>query len=105
MPGFQSSFRQPFVHVFRFDALRGAFAPRKPRHPLLRVALGLVGVALLLALVFVSVFVGIAMLTVGVVFKLLRQRGKPVARDRQAVDRNVVDGEYRVVAKHALPSA
>ena len=102
MPGFQSSFR-----TFRFDALRNAFAPRKPRHPLLRVALGLVGIALLLALVFLSVFVGIAMLTVGVVFKLLRQRGKPMARP---ADRRVVDGEYRVVAKpglsrHALPSA
>lgn len=94
--------------TFRFDSLhriRSAFAPRKPRHPLLRLTLGLVGVALLLALVFVSVFVGIAMLAVGVVFKLLRQRGKPIARDRAAMDRNVVDGEFRVVGKQALPSA
>ena len=37
-------------------------APRRPRHPFLRLALGLVGVALLIALLFVSVFVGIAML-------------------------------------------
>ena len=95
MPGFQSSFR-----TFRFEALRSAFAPRKPRHPLLRATLGLLGVALLLALVFVSVFVGIAMLAVGVVFKLLRQRARPVARERR-----IVDGEFRVVGKQALPSA
>ncbi len=97
-----------YSSMFRIDSLhrlRAAFAPRKPRHPLLRLTLGLVGVALLLALVFVSVFVGIAMLTVGVVFKLLRQRGKPIARDRRAADGNVVDGEFRVVGKQALPSA
>jgi hypothetical protein len=86
------------ANAFRFDSLRNGFTPRR-RRPLLRVVLGLVGVALLLALVFVSVFVGIAMLAGGVVFKLLRQRGKPVARDRRAVE-----GEFRVVGKTALPS-
>jgi hypothetical protein len=34
-----------------------------------------------------------------VVFKLLKQRGRPVARDHH------IDAEYRVVRKHALPSA
>jgi len=86
------------ANAFRFDSLRNGSATRR-RRPLLRVVLGLVGVALLLALVFVSVFVGIAMLAAGVVFKLLRQRGKPVARDRRAVE-----GEFRVVGKTALPS-
>ena len=86
------------ANAFRFDSLRNGSATRR-RRPLLRVVLGLVGVALLLALVFVSVFVGIAMLAGGVVFKLLRQRGKPVARDRRAVE-----GEFRVVGKTALPS-
>jgi hypothetical protein len=86
------------ANAFRFDSLRNGSAPRR-RRPLLRVVLGMVGVALLLALVFVSVFVGIAMLAAGVVFKLLRQRGKPVARDRRAVE-----GEFRVVGKTALPS-
>jgi hypothetical protein len=89
-----------FAHRFDFSAFRNGFAPRKPRRPWARVLLGLVGVALLIALVFVSVFVGIAMLAVGVAVRLLKQRGKPVARDRR-----VVDGEYRVVSKHALPSA
>ncbi|HVQ34250.1 MAG TPA: hypothetical protein VMS49_09955 [Lysobacter sp.] len=93
------------VFAQRFDfssarhGFRSAFAPRKPRRPWMRVVLGLVGVAVLLALVFVSVFVGIAMLAVGVVVKLLKQRGKPMARDRH------IDAEYQVVRKHALPSA
>lgn len=85
----------------RFHArFRHAFVPRKPRRPVLRLLLGLVGVGLLLALVFVSVFVGIAMLAGGVLMRLARQRNRPVARDPR-----VVDGEFRVVGKTALPSA
>jgi len=89
-----------FVHRFDSSFFRNAFAPRKPRRPWMRVLLGLVGVAVLVALVFVSVFVGIAMLTVGLVLRLMKQRGKPVARDARTLD-----AEYRVVSKHALPSA
>jgi len=55
---------------------------------------------LLLLLVFFSVFVGIAMLAAGVLYRLLKQRGKPVSRDAR-----IVDGEFRVVGKAALPSA
>jgi hypothetical protein len=51
-----------------------------------------------LTLVFVSVFVGVAMLAAGVLVRLFRMRGKPVARDHR-----VVDGQYRVIAKPALP--
>lgn len=91
----------PFkANPFRASHLRNAFAPRKPRHPLVRIAVGLLGLGLLLLLVFFSVFVGIAMLAAGVVIRLLSQRGKPTARDRR-----VVDGEFRVVDKAALPSA
>lgn len=94
-----------FVHRFDSSAFRNAFSPRKPRRPWMRVLLGLVGVGVLVALVFVSVFVGIAMLTAGLLFRLFKQRGKPIARDARTLD-----GEYRVVddrAVHsrALPSA
>ena len=87
---------------FRFDnhAFRNAFAPRKPRPPLLRVAIGLIGLGVVLTLVFVSVFVGVAMLAAGVLVRLFRMRGKPVARDHR-----VVDGQYRVIGKPALPRA
>jgi hypothetical protein len=90
-----------FANTFRFDSsrLRHAFAPRKPRHPLLRLAFGLVGLGLLCLLVFFSVFVGAAMIAAGLLYKLVSQRGKPVA----AHDANVVEGEFHVVRKPVLP--
>lgn len=90
-----------FANTFRFDSsrLRSAFAPRKPRHPLLRLAFGLVGLVLLCLLVFFSVFVGAAMIAIGLAYKLFSQRGKPVA----VRDTHVVDGEFRVVRKPVLP--
>ena len=90
-----------FANRFHFDSsrLRSAFAPRKPRHPLLRLAFGIVGLGLLCLLIFFSVFVGAAMIVAGVAWKLLGQRGKPVA----VRDANVVEGEFRVVRKPVLP--
>ena len=52
-----SSFHRRTFLRFRTLAFN---APRRPRHPLLRVAVGLLGIALLLALVVVGVFVGAA---------------------------------------------
>jgi len=93
------------VHVFRSfhsrfsgAGLSAMFAPRKPRHPLLRALLGVVGVVVLAGLLVVGLFVGVAMLAGGLVMRLLRQRGKPVAQDAR-----VVDGEYRVVTKPGQP--
>jgi hypothetical protein len=90
------------VHAFGFDSTRlhAIFAPRKPRHPLVRVFAGLVGVALLALLVVAGLFVGAAMLAAGLLLRLWKQRGKPLAR---AHDADVVDAEYRVVRKRALP--
>jgi hypothetical protein len=84
---------------FQFNQFRTLFAPRKPRHPLVRVAAGLLGLAILAALVFVGVFVGAAMIIAGVAWKLLASR-KQAAR---TADPKVVEGEYRVVRKQALP--
>lgn len=84
---------------FQFNQFRSLFAPRKPRHPLVRVAVGLLGLAILAALVFVGVFVGAAMIIAGVAWKLLANR-KQAAR---TADPQVVEGEYRVVRKQALP--
>ena len=87
--------------AFRFDsaALNALFSPRKPRTPLLRVALGLVGLAVLAVLVFVSVFVGAAMIAAGLAWKLLRGRTA-----RTGAAGQVVDAEYRVLRKPALPT-
>lgn len=73
------------------------FAPRKPRHPLARLLLGVVGVALLAVLLVLGLVVGAAMLAGGLLLRLLRQRGKPMA------SRRVVDAEYRVVPKAGAP--
>ena len=82
----------------RFDAsqFRDLFAPRKPRHPLLSVALGLLGVALLLVLLAVGVVVGGGMHAIGLLRRAWMQRGKP-----QAHGGRVVDAEYRVIDKPA----
>lgn len=96
MSAFRTSFR------FNRQAFDRFAAPRRPRHPMLRIALGLVGVGLLLALLFVSVFVGIAMLAAGMLFRLWKQRGKPVAG---ATRGNSIDGDFRVVGKAQLPLA
>ena len=92
-----------FAHTFRFDQfnarMRHTFStPRKPRHRVLRVLLGLVGVTLLAVLVMFGLFVGAAMIGAGLLFKLWKQRGKPIARDER-----VLDGEFRVVNPTSLP--
>ena len=89
------------VRAEHLDAIRGLFAPRKPRHPLLRVALGLAGVALLALLVVAGLFIGAAMLLGSAVLRLLRP-GVPRASSPAA--RRVVEGEYRVVDRSVLPS-
>lgn len=78
----------------RFDAsgVRAMFAPRKPRHPLLRIALGLIGVAVLGLLLVVGLFVGTAMILLGLTRRLLMRSPAAPARDPR-----VVDAEYRVV--------
>lgn len=90
---FHFGFNRPF-------AFRSGFAPRKPRHRLARAALGLLGLGLLAVLVFFSVFVGAAMLAVGLVYRLWTRRGQQVTRETK-----VVEGEFRIVNKTALPSA
>lgn len=81
---------------FRFD--RHAFfrnaQPRLRRNPLLRVLMGVLGLLVLAVLVFFSVFVGAAMLAVGLLYRLFRKRPATPPRDAQ-----VVDGEFRVVGK------
>jgi len=89
-------FRPVFLRNIRFAA------PRRPRHRWLRVVLGIAGIGLLLALLFVGVFVGVAMLAAGMLLRLWKQRGKPIAPGMRA---NSIDGSYRVVGKAQLPLA
>lgn len=73
-----------FNRASAFNQFRTLFAPRKPRHPLVRVAVGLLGLAILAAMVFIGVFVGAAMILVGLAWKLLASRkpGWPVRSTR-----------------------
>ena len=50
------------ARIFQFGNLHHLFAPRKPRHPLVRVAAGLAGLAILAVLIFFSVFVGLSLI-------------------------------------------
>ena len=77
-----------FVHRFF------TYTPSKPRHPLLRLLLGLLGLVLLAVLVVVGLFVGLGMLMFAAVRRMLRRN---VAAP--AVAENVIDGEYSVVTK------
>ena len=81
-----------------FGNVRTLFEPRKPRHPLVRLAASLVGLAILAVLIFFSVFVGAAMILVGITWKLLSR-----SRRQAAPAHEVVEGEYRVVRRSALP--
>lgn len=93
-------FKHLNTHFASFDAsaLFAPRKPRKPRNPLLRVLLGMLGLVLLALLLVVGLFVGVTMLVGGMLLRLLRQRGKPVAADKR-----VVDGEYRVMPKTGQP--
>lgn len=84
---------------FRFSRRRARdfFAPRKPRHRVLRVVLALFGLAVLAVLLVFGLAIGAAMLTAGLLYRLWHQRGKPVAKPAQTLD-----AEYRVIRKPAL---
>ena len=89
LSGFGLQFGRQAFHAFT--------TPRKPRHRALRVLLTLVGVALLAVLLVFGLVIGTAMLGFALLSRLLRQRGKPVAKDARTLD-----GEYRVLRKPAL---
>ena len=80
-----------FVHrIFTYQ-------PSKPRHPLLRLVFGLLGLVLLAVLVVVGLFVGLGMLLFAAFRRMLR--GAAAAPAAQKVEENVIDGEYSVVDK------
>ena len=79
-----------FVHrIFTYQ-------PSKPRHPLLRLVLGLLGLMLLAVLVVVGLFVGLGMLLFAAFRRMLRA---PVAAEASRVEESVIEGEYSVVDK------
>lgn len=73
------------------------YSPSKPRHPLLRLLLGLLGLVLLAVLVVVGLFVGLGMLLFAAVRRMLRAPAAAPARVE-----SVIDGEYSVVDKRSV---
>ena len=69
------------------------YSPSKPRHPLLRLLLGILGVVVLAVLVVVGLFVGLGMLLFTAVRRMLR-----APAPAQRVE-SVIEGEYSVVDK------
>ncbi|HST45325.1 MAG TPA: hypothetical protein VLK29_08885 [Luteimonas sp.] len=97
---FVRGFRSLHAH-FDANGLGDLLSPRKPRNPLLRACVGLVGVAVLAVLLVVGLFVGATMLGGGLVRRAWQRR-------RSAVDRGgagVLGAEYRVLRKPAVPLA
>lgn len=70
--------------------------PTRPRNPLLRVGLALLGIAFLLVLLAFGVFIGLGMLAFRLGQRLFAAR-------RAAPGKTVLDGEYRVVSPRAVP--
>lgn len=70
------------------------FAGRKIRHPVFRVVLALIGIALLGMLLVLGLIAGLGMILFGLLRRALSRRtvtGAPAAAG------NVIDGEYHVV--------
>lgn len=76
-----------------------SFRPCKPRNPLLRLACGLMGLAVLVLLVGFGLFIGLGMLLFAAARRLSRPR--PIVA---AADPNAIEGEYTVVSKASEPS-
>jgi hypothetical protein len=76
------------------------YSPSKPRHPLLRLLLGMLGLVVLAVLVVVGLFVGAGMLLFAALRRMLRAPAKPAPQVE-----SVIEGEYSVVSKRpvALP--
>jgi hypothetical protein len=73
--------------------------PTRPRNPLLRVGLALLGVAMLVFLLAGGVIVGLGMLAFRGTQRLMR------ARKAKASRADVLEAEYRVVTPRAVPQA
>ena len=75
-----------------------SYCPSKPRSPLLKLLVGVLGLALLLVLVAVGLVVGLGMLLFAAVRRLVRSQA---AKSRAAS--GVIEGEFVEVRKTGTP--
>jgi hypothetical protein len=69
-----------------------SYCPDKPRHPLMKLLFGLVGLVLLLLLLAFGVFIGLGMLIFAAV-RRMRRRPVPMA----SRSKSVIDAQYTVL--------
>jgi hypothetical protein len=81
-----------------------SFRPCKPRNPLLRLACGLMGLAVLVLLVVFGLFIGLGMLLFAAARRLSRPTAPAAAPAAAPADPNAIEGEYTVVAKANEPT-
>ena len=93
--------RNPSFSFNQFSNFRAVFSPRKPRNPLVKIGLGLLGLVVLSLLLVVGLMVGAAMLVAGLVLKLVAPR-RAVRDNPRANDPSVVDAQYTVVSRTAI---
>lgn len=67
-----------------------SYCPSKPRHPLMRVLVGLLGLALLLVLVAFGLVIGLGMLLFAAVRRIVRSLRRPAPTPRA----DVIEGQY-----------
>lgn len=76
-----------------------SYCPSKPRNPLLRALVGLLGLALLLVLVVFGLAIGLGMLLFSAARRLLRAAREP----SRPVDADVIEGEFTRVRENHPP--
>ena len=72
-----------------------SYCPSKPRTPLLRVLVGLLGLGLILLLVAFGLVIGLGMLLFAAARRLLRPAAAPARAEE-----GVIEGEYTLVRKN-----
>ncbi len=77
-----------------------SYRPAKPRNPLLKVLLGVVGLALLAVLLVFGLVIGLGMLLFAAARRLLRPRA---AAPGHVASPDVIEGEYTLVRKNGTP--
>lgn len=75
------------------------FDGRKFRHPVLRVAFALVGVAVLGTLLALGLLAGLAMILFGMLGRALARRPAAATPGTGAGAGEVIDGEFRVIER------
>lgn len=101
---FRFSFPNPFAaySLFRRPWFASLFSPRRPRTPLLRVGVGLLGLALLAVLLVFGLLIGAAMLGASLLWRARARRSETLAQNARTP--GAIDGEYRIVRKPVLPA-